>query len=224
MKNLSTARPWSGGNAGGRPEATPHGPDGSDAASAGDYWHFLTAFLRRPLTIGAVAPSSTALARAMIPPVELGAAQVVVELGAGTGAITSLIRRRIGPQTLLLAMEVHAGAAARLRLRFPDLCVINDDAENLRRHLDRSGRRHADCIICGLPFGNMSDRQQDRIFEVVLASLKPGGTFSAMAYLHAAPYPSSRRFKSKLARCFSHIEKSPVVWANLPPSFAYYCR
>ncbi|OHE78777.1 MAG: hypothetical protein A3G75_08685, partial [Verrucomicrobia bacterium RIFCSPLOWO2_12_FULL_64_8] len=183
-----------------------------------------SAFLRRPLIVGAVAPSSTGLARAMIPPVDLVSARVVVELGAGTGAITRLIRRRIGPRTVLLAMEVRADATARLRRRFPDLEIVHDGAEALREHLDRLGHHQADCIICGLPFGNMSDQQQNRIFEAVLASLRPGGTFSAMAYLHAAWYPSSRHFKQKLARSFQHIESSPVVWANLPPSFAYYCR
>jgi phosphatidylethanolamine/phosphatidyl-N-methylethanolamine N-methyltransferase len=188
-----------------------------------DYWYFFSAFVRRPLVVGAIAPSSRRLAEAMIPPVDLKSAQTVVELGAGTGAVTQTLRQHIGHRTNLIALELHGGSARRLRQRFRDLHVISDTAENLRHHLDLLGHHSADCIISGLPWGSMSGDLQDRILDAVLASLKPGGTFSAMAYLHASGFSSSRKFKRKLERNFGHVASSPVVWANLPPAFVYYC-
>ncbi len=196
----------------------------SPHSRAGDYWHFVSGFLRRPLIVGAIAPSSRRLAEAMIPAIDLESAGTVVELGAGTGAITQTLRQRVGPRTRLIAVELQGGSAQRLRQRFRDLQVISDSAENLRHHLDRLGCRVADCIVSGLPWGSMSGPLQDRILDAVLGSLKPGGLFSAMAYVHAGGFPSSREFKRKLERNFGQVTPTPIVWANLPPAFAYHCR
>ena len=174
--------------------------------------------------IGAIAPSSRRLAESMIPPVNLKSAQVVVELGAGTGAVTHPLRQRVGHRTNLIVLELHHGAADKLRQRFRDLQIISDSAENLRHHLNRLGHRSADCIISGLPWGSMSGDLQDRILEAVLVSLKPGGVFTAMAYVHARGFSSSREFKRKLTGHFGQVTSSPIVWANLPPAFVYYCR
>ena len=198
--------------------------DRSRNSRAGDYWHFLSAFVRRPRVIGAIAPSSRRLAEVMIPPVSLKSAQTVVELGAGTGAVTQTLRQRVGRRTNLIALELDDRSAGRLRQRFRDLQVISDTAENLRRHLDLLGCHSADCIISGLPWGSMSGDLQDRILDAVLVSLKPGGVFSAMAYVHASGFSSSREFKRKLERNFGQVASSPIVWANLPPAFVYYCR
>jgi phosphatidylethanolamine/phosphatidyl-N-methylethanolamine N-methyltransferase len=192
--------------------------------SPAEYWHFIAAFLRRPLTVGAVAPSSPALARAMVPPVDLKPAKIVVELGAGTGAITQEIRHRIGLGTELAAFELHPDAVERLCKKFPGTHVIHDTAENLRQHLDRLGHRHADCIVSGLPWSMMSDPLQVRILDAVLASLHPEGVFSTMVYLHSKGLPSSTKFKRKLDLRFGRITSSPIVWGNMPPAFVYYCE
>jgi phosphatidylethanolamine/phosphatidyl-N-methylethanolamine N-methyltransferase len=196
----------------------------SPNSSPAEYWHFISAFLRRPFTVGAVAPSSPALARAMVPPNDLKSAQIVVELGAGTGAITHEIRQRIALNTELAAFELHPDAAECLRKKFPGIQVIHDTAENLRQHLDRLGHRYADCIISGLPWSMMSDPLQSRILDAVLATLHPEGVFSVMVYLHAKGLPSSNKFKHKLEARFGRITASPIVWGNLPPAFVYYCE
>jgi phospholipid N-methyltransferase len=197
-------------------------PDG-EPSLIGDYWHFISAFVRRPTTIGAVAPSSRALAESMCPG-ELEQAHVAVELGAGTGAVTRIIRRHLDRDASLIVLEMHAGAAARLQRHFHDLHVIEDTAENLRQHLDRLGHRHADCIVSGLPWSSMSGDLQDRLLDSVVRSLRPGGVFTAMAYLHAGGFPTSRRFKRELHRRFEHVTRTPVVWANVPPAFVYHCQ
>jgi phospholipid N-methyltransferase len=160
----------------------------------------------------------------MVPPNDLKSAQIVVELGAGTGAITHEIRQRIAQNTELAAFELHPDAAECLRNKFPGIKVIHDTAENMRQHLDRLGYRHADCIISGLPWSMMSDPLQSRILDAVLATLHPEGVFSVMVYLHAKGLPSSNKFKRKLEARFGRITASPIVWGNLPPAFVYYCE
>jgi phospholipid N-methyltransferase len=175
-----------------------------------------------PKTIGAVAPSSRKLAEAMAPSAELQSARVVVELGAGTGAITGLIRERLRPDATFITLEMNPSAVDRLHRRFRGLHIICDSAENLRLHLDLLGHRHADCIISSLPWSSMDGDVQGRVLESIAASLRPGGCFSTMAYLHASAYPAARRFRADLRRHFSKITKSKVIWANLPPAFVYY--
>ncbi len=205
------------GAAGFAPAASPSRP-----SLAGDAWHFLSTFARHPRTIGAVAPSSRRLASAMLAAADLQSAGVVVELGAGTGAITGPIRERIGPHASFISMELNPGAVDRLSRRFRGIHVICDSAENLRLHLDILGIQNADCIISSLPWSSMNTDLQGRILDSVFASLRSGGSFSTMAYLHASGYASARHFRAGLVRRFGQIKSSKVVWANVPPAFVYH--
>lgn len=189
---------------------------------------FLAAFLRRPAAVGAVAPSSASLAQSMLRGCNLRKAKVVVELGPGTGAFTRFILQRIGPQTHFLGLELDRQNAQSLLHRFPGARFYNDSAENLPRYLPADsacvGFQKADCIISGLPWGSMSTGTQDRILEPVFATLKPGGVFTAMAYIHATWLPSSRYFRRRLEGHFKSVSVSPIVWRNLPPAIVYRCR
>ena len=190
----------------------------------GDYWHFLRAFVLHPKTVGAIAPSSRRLAEAMIPPAGLGSASVVVELGAGTGAITRLIRERVRPDGAIISFELDPAAAQLLRTRFRRVNVVCDSAENLLEHLQRLGHSGADCVISSLPWRSMPLDLRGRILDGVAAALRPGGTFCVMAYLHASAYPTARRFENELKRHFGRITASRIVWANLHPAFVYYAQ
>ena len=191
--------------------------------AAADYWYFFTGFLRRPWKVGAVAPSSARLARTIVRHCHLQKADIVVELGAGTGAITRHILESIGPQTTFITLELDARHVARLRERHPGLKIYRESAENLRALLAQHGRKTVDCVISGLPWGNMNRRAQQRILREILAVLKPGGRFCGFGYVHAGWYPSSRAFYRTLQQHFRRVGISPVVWRNLPPAFVYSC-
>jgi phosphatidylethanolamine/phosphatidyl-N-methylethanolamine N-methyltransferase len=192
-------------------------------AALADHWHFFAGFLRQPWTTGAVAPSSARLAQAVLRHGALRTANTVVELGAGTGAVTRHILRSIGPRTLFITLELDARHVARLRENHPELKVYRASAAHLRTYLAKHGRRTADCIVSGLPWGNMSRRAQQRIMHEILAALKPGGCFCGFGYLHASWYPSSRAFRRLLEQHFKQVNISPVIWRNLPPAFAFSC-
>ena len=66
---------------------------------------FLGQFITHPTSIGAIWPSSPALAAAMLESLPLESARVVVELGPGTGSFTEFILPRIGPDGAYLAVE-----------------------------------------------------------------------------------------------------------------------
>jgi len=182
--------------------------------------HFLGEFVREPLKVGAILPSSKALSRVVVECCEINPTDTVVELGPGTGAFTGLILKRLNNRGRLVAVELNPTHAEILRRRFPKCEVVQDSAEHLTRHLNGE---LADCIISGLAWGTMSARLQNQILRAILRSLKPGGQFVAFAYVHAALLPTSRRFRQRLERHFKQVETTPIVWRNLPPAFVFRC-
>ena len=182
---------------------------------------FLGAFVREPLIIGAVWPSSTELSRKVVESCDINQGDTVVELGAGTGVITELVLERLQGRGRFMPIEIHEMNVRLLRRKFPKLEIVHDSAENLVEHL---GRQKADCIISCLAWGSMLPPTQNRIFEAVLRSLAPAGQFVAFAYLHAAWFPTSRHFRKRLMRHFSRVESTSIVWRNLPPAFVVNCR
>jgi phospholipid N-methyltransferase len=185
---------------------------------------FLGNFLRNPGSTGSFAPSSTWLARAMVRGCDLKNARTVIEFGPGTGAFTRLILRRIGEQTTFFAMELDGEQARRLQERFPELHVYNDSAAKIQEYLAHHGRKKADYIISGLPWGNMPAKVQKPILDAVLASLAPEGTFTTFAYIHACWLPTALHFRKRLKEHFAVVKTSRIIWKNTPPAFVYRCR
>jgi phosphatidylethanolamine/phosphatidyl-N-methylethanolamine N-methyltransferase len=212
VRDLASSRPGSGLR-----------PEGQEARKA-ERLHFLRAFLRKPITVGAPCPSSRALAQAMLQDCDLRNAETVVELGPGTGAFTRLILQRIGRRTLFLALELDASCVKRLRENPGGFAVYQDSAEHLARYLARHGRVQADCIISGLPWSNMRAQLQDRILDAVVEALAPRGVFTTFAYIHAAWLPTAVRFRKRLKQRFDSVKTSRIVWGNLPPAYVYRCR
>lgn len=181
---------------------------------------FVEAFLREPLVVGSLWPSSSSLSHAVVDSCEFAPGATVVELGPGTGAFTGLLRKRLAGRGRLLAIEISDTNVSVLRRRFPACEIIHDSAEHLARYLNR---QRADCIISGLAWGTMAPALQDRIFNAMLAALAQDGQFVAFGYIHAKWFPTSRRFRRRLLENFSHVEATPIVWRNLPPAFVYRC-
>jgi phosphatidylethanolamine/phosphatidyl-N-methylethanolamine N-methyltransferase len=188
-----------------------------------EHLEFFQAFIREPASVGALSPSSRALALAMIHGFDLRHANTVVELGAGTGAFTGPILERIGKHTTFLAMELDPIHARGLKRRFPGLAVYNDSAERMLEYLALHQKDTADYVISGLPWANIPPESQDRIMDEIHTSLGSHGVFSTFAYLHARWLPKARQFRRALQQRFGRVETSPVVWRNLPPAFVYRC-
>jgi phosphatidylethanolamine/phosphatidyl-N-methylethanolamine N-methyltransferase len=184
---------------------------------------FLQAFIREPASVGALSPSSRALAKAMIEGCPLEKADTVVEIGPGTGAFTGLIRERIGEKTTFIALELDPQNARSLKRRFPDLIVYNDSAERMTEYLALHGKQKANYIISGLPWASLPLGVQERVMDAVLTSLTAGGVFTTFAYLHARWMPKAVQFRRNLELHFGAVETSRVVWGNLPPAFVYRC-
>ncbi|MFJ4849618.1 MULTISPECIES: class I SAM-dependent methyltransferase [unclassified Streptomyces] len=178
-----------------------------------------TEFLRRPLMTGAVSASSRRLACAMTEGIGLERAGLVVELGPGTGVFTDAILARLAPDARLVAVELNPVLAARLAAgrRDPRLTVVRGSAAELAAAVDEP----VDAVVSGLPWTVMPRERRAHILDAVTEVLVPGGRFTTFAYLHAAWTPPARHFAAELAHRFDRLERSTVVWPNLPPAFVH---
>ncbi|MFI6744424.1 class I SAM-dependent methyltransferase [Nonomuraea sp. NPDC050451] len=185
-------------------------------------------FLRRwagsPARMGAIAPSSPQLARAVSASVPERGDPVVIELGPGTGPFTAEIQHRLAGRGRHLAIEVDPVLAGRLQARYPGVEVIHDDAQRLPVLLGERGVGHADVVISGLPWALFAPEAQRRLMDATAEVLDPAGSFAAFTYLHAVPLAAARRFRALLADRFEEVIASRTIWRNTPPAFVLHAR
>jgi phospholipid N-methyltransferase len=180
---------------------------------------FFKQWLQDPITMGSVTPSSRFLARRMVHGLELGRPAVVVELGAGTGAFTAELARRLHPEGKLILVERSPELAEQLRERFPRAVVINDCASSLGTHLKAMGIGEVDYIVSGLPWTMFSQDLQDRALAEIRQNLKPGGVFVTFLYIHGKIFlDRGVRFERKVRQHLGRVDKSQPVWRNFPPA------
>lgn len=193
----------------------------SELGSAGGRaWKFVRAFIREPLKVGAIWPSSATLSLAVADACEFGPTDTVVELGPGTGNFTELLAQRLNDQGRLVALELSATNVQVLQRRFPQGEIIFDSAEHVAKYVP-DGTAH--CVVSGLAWGNMMPALQDRIMNAIVTALAPGGQFVGFAYSHARYYPTTVRFRRLMQERFLRFETTPIIWRNMPPAYVYRC-
>jgi phosphatidylethanolamine/phosphatidyl-N-methylethanolamine N-methyltransferase len=191
---------------------------------AREYTKFISEFVCHPKAVGAVAPSSSSLARQLVESVDWPNTAAVVEYGPGTGSITEEILGQLPPTTMFLAIEISSRFAEMLRTRFPGLCICEGSVSAVKDHCAANGVGQVDAIVSGLPWASFSEEDQTDYLNATMQVLRPGGQFITYGYLQGLVLPAGRRFRRKLEDYFSEVLVSKPVWANLPPAFYYRCR
>lgn len=187
---------------------------------------FLVEFFRRPQNTGAIAPSSEALAREMVTDLGLAEASLVVEYGPGSGAFTGNIIGKIPEDTDFIAIENNERMVSLLREQHPTATVVNESIADATDILHEHGHApgSVDSIVSGLPWASFPDDLQDRLLDATLEILADDGKFATFAYVHGLVLPTAEAFRRKLESRFSTVNRSPIVWKNLPPAFIYRCE
>lgn len=171
---------------------------------------FFRQWLRNPLQIGALAPSSRELAEAMARLVPMPLGGPVIELGGGTGPVTAALLKAGAPPDQLYVIERDSTLYHHLTRRFPSAHVICGDAAELTHILRPLGVHDAGAIVSGLPMLSMKRSVQRAIIEEGFAMLAPGAPFIQFTYGLFSPVPR-RAF-----RVIGHVEDA--VMSNLPPA------
>ncbi len=71
-------------------------------------WHFLRGFLKHPVMVGSIIPSSRILIDRMLRPVDWGNTRLFVEYGPGVGTFTRPILERLAPDARLIAIDTNS--------------------------------------------------------------------------------------------------------------------
>ena len=190
----------------------------------GEKINFLREYFSNPGSIGAVAPSSRILASRMLDGISLEKAATVVELGPGTGALTTGILQRISSDAQFILIEKNPVFLAELRNSFGNLEIVEGDAENLVHLLHQRGIDAVDVVVSGLPWAAFPETVQQSILSEVHGILAPDGRFVTFAYGGMHLLPRARAFRHLLETFFDQVERTPLAWRNLPPAFAYHCK
>ena len=185
---------------------------------------FLRQFVRSPRTVGAVMPSSASLAHAMLAPVDFTAARTIVEFGPGTGAFTREIAARLRPGCRYLGIELNPVFVRSLAVAYPRLSFVHGSVADLARILAIQGIGSIDAIVCGLPWATLPVSLQEQVFAAIDGALAPGGVFVTFGYFQSLVLPGAQALRRRLRRSFAEVARSPVVWRNVPPAFAYICH
>jgi phosphatidylethanolamine/phosphatidyl-N-methylethanolamine N-methyltransferase len=181
-----------------------------------DEVRFIRSWIERPLTIGAVAPSSKMLARAMARYVDPHSDGPVVELGPGTGPVTAaLVEAGVDPGRLVL-VEFNPAFCRILRARYPDATLVQGDAYSMRRLLETLLLQPAAAVVSGLPLVTKPMRMRLRLIRDAFDLMLPGAPFVQFTYSVASPLP--RRLGG-----FT-VEKSERIWMNIPPARVWVYR
>jgi phosphatidylethanolamine/phosphatidyl-N-methylethanolamine N-methyltransferase len=179
--------------------------------------------------VGAISPSSRYLANAMLEPLPLKRTLVAVELGAGTGAITSALLDRLPLSATLLVFEINGRFFDHLRraISDPRVILINLSVEHLDSELHRRGIEQVDVVVSSLGLAFMPERQRHALFERLLPFLQPRSVFTQYQYIHGLQFRERRlcRFNLRplLSQYFFSV-RSKIEWRNLPPAFVFTCH
>jgi phospholipid N-methyltransferase len=174
---------------------------------------FFQEFLKHPLQIGSIIPSSRFLERRILEAAAIASAKTIVELGSGTGGTTRAILGAMPQHAKLLSIEINP--------HFHTL-VSNIEDERLIAHLGNAcglkeiismyGLGAPEIVISGIPFSTMSHSEGSQVIEAISSLLVPNGCFVA--------YQVSKRVAS-LCRPFLGSEQIRVELLNIPPMRVY---
>jgi phosphatidylethanolamine/phosphatidyl-N-methylethanolamine N-methyltransferase len=173
---------------------------------------FALAWVRNPRRVGAIAPASRALAQAVADEVARVGPELLVEIGAGTGAITQALAAVGPPPQRLFVLERDPGLVRHLHQRFPRAEVLHACAS--RMHLLPLPEADSLMLVSSLPLLSMPRDEARRCVQAMWKLLESRSNARLLQYTYAARHV--RPF-DQLPPGW-HWRRVRTVWANLPPA------
>ncbi len=180
---------------------------------------FLRAWAKSPMKVGAIAPSSKALAYCMAAQVDLREEGVIVEVGAGTGAVTQGLLARGVPHDRLIVIEREKNLARVLRRQFPGLRVLCADVVHLADTLKKLEVTYVNAVVSSLPLLSMPKVVQEQIVEQMVGVIGAQGKIIQFTYGPKSPVNKTLRRKNGI-----YARRIKRIWMNIPPAMVWVYR
>ncbi len=185
-----------------------------------EHIHFLQAFLKNPLHVGAITPSSPELALQMIEDIRPNEENVVLELGVGTGSFTKLINQIVPDDKSYLGVEISRDFIKSLKREYPALKFICGNACKLQKLHEKSGLGKVSYVISGIPFVTLPNDVGDEILDEISKFMERGCMFRTFQYAHGYYMPSAVKLRKFMRARYGKAQKSQLIMKNVPPAYS----
>jgi phospholipid N-methyltransferase len=178
-------------------------------------WQFLQGFLKHPVMVGSVIPSSKMLIDRMLKPVDWSATKLFVEYGPGVGTFTRPVLARLQPDAKLIVIDTNPDFIAYLKEEIEDerFIAVHGSAADVEKIIADHGFDHADYILSGLPFSTLPPGVGDAIGAATGRAIRNGGAFLV--------YQFSPKVRDFIAPHFERIDRG-FEWKNVPPATLFW--
>jgi len=172
---------------------------------------FFKGFLRHPVMVGSIIPSSKKLIRHMLSRTDWENTKLFVEYGPGVGTFCQEILDRMAPDATYIAIDLNPDFIDYLARTIvdPRFIPVLGSAADVRRIIADHGHEKADYILSGLPFSTLPAGIGPKIAAETHAALRKDGAFLV--------YQFSPKVRDFLAMNFDRIDHAfePI---NIPPA------
>jgi phospholipid N-methyltransferase len=178
---------------------------------------FFKGFLKHPVMVGSIVPTSRIVIDKMLKPVDWTRTRVFVEYGPGVGTFTRPILDRLAPDATLVTIDTNPDFCDYLKRSITDsrLHIVNGSAADVGEILDRLGLGQADYVISGLPFSTLPPGVGPAIAEATSAALAPGGAFLV--------YQFNPKVRGIIEHAFKRVDHAFEL-RNVPPAQMWWFR
>ena len=181
----------------------------------GPWGMFIKGFVKHPVMVGSIIPSSPTLIDHMLSRVDWANVTLFVEYGPGVGTFCRPILERMRGDATLIAIDTNPDFIDYLSRDIADsrFKPVLGSAADVEAIIADHGFEGADYILSGLPFSTLPEGVGPAIASATHRALNPGGQFLV--------YQFRKRARDFLVPHFSQIEDG-FEWVNVPPCHLFW--
>lgn len=171
---------------------------------------FFEGFLKHPVMVGSIIPSSRFTIAKMLEPVDWDECRLFVEYGPGVGTFCQPVLDRLRRDGALIVIDTNPLYIDYLRRTISDsrFTAVLGSAADVEDIVCAHGHEHADYVLSGLPFSTLPAGVGPAIAQATWDVLRPGGAFLV--------YQFSAKARDFMARHFKRIDNGFEA-LNIPP-------
>jgi Phospholipid N-methyltransferase len=181
----------------------------------GPWGVFFEGFVRNPVMVGSIVPSSRFVINRMLAPVDWDNCKLFVEYGPGVGTFCRPVLDRMRRDATLLVIDTNPQFIDYLRRTITDsrFVAVSGSAADVEMIVKAHGHEQADYVLSGLPFSTLPDGVGPAIAAATHRVIRKGGAFLV--------YQFTPRALTYMAKHFARIDNALEV-INVPPCFLWW--